>query len=330
MTYYSKLTAALATCAVLAAGTAMADTYRLAHVLPPNDDIHKGAEIFAAEVAEATGGEVEVTLFPGGQLGGPNDVAEQVRAGIVDMTLIVGGQMMAWVPEFAAVQLPFQFLTFDHAYAVTDGEGSDLLNPLAEEQGFKILAHWPLGFRAISNNKRPINTVEDMAGLKIRVPQELPMDAAMRAAGAIPVQLQFPEVFSALTVGAVDGQENPLRIIYSTGVYKEQDHVAIPGPGYMYVPISLVVSKRVWDGLDDAEKKAMEEAAIKAREWMREQLVRSRETALSEMQAAGIEFTSPDMDEFRAAMEPAWKEISDFAGPDFMAKWHPVVEKHRQ
>ena len=210
-----------------------------------------------------------------------------------------------------------------------DGEGGEILGELAAEEGFVQLSHWEHGFRAISNSVRPIENVDDLEGLSIRVPPEVPMEAAMRAAGAVPTQISFPELYLALAQGSVDGQENPVRHIFYNRFFEHQEHVAIPGPGYMYLSSVHVVSQRVWDDLSTNEQEVIRQASLEARDWMREQIAQEDSEAIAELEAAGVTITRPVPSDFQEAMQPAWQEIAEFAGESFVEQWLTLVDQAR-
>lgn len=311
------------------ASSAKTRTLKFSHYQPANELLGLTSDYFAKRVDELSKGTLKIQVFPANQLGAPQEVAEQVRLGVIDMATCTSGQIQLWVPQYAAIQLPFLWDSYEHANKVLDGTGGKMLADLAEAKGFHVMADWLHGFRAISNDVRPINTVADMKGLKLRVPPEVPMEASMRALGAIPTQIAWPEVYMALAQGVVDGQENPIRHIFANRLHEHQKYLAIPGPGYMYITSPVVVGAKMWKSLTAKERTILQKAAIDARNWMREQCNQVDADALKQMTAAGVVVTRPNPAEFRAKMDPAWKEISKFAGTDFVEKWVKMVDKAR-
>jgi tripartite ATP-independent transporter DctP family solute receptor len=301
----------------------------MGYVFPTADDAHRAAERFRDRVRDLTSGEIKINLFPGGQLGSPTEMAEQVKNGVLDFAILSTGQLADYAPQVASIQLPFTFDTPAHAHAVLDNEGGELLKPLIRRHNFEPLAFFELGFRAISNSKRPINSVADMRGLRIRVPPELAMESSMRALGAIPIQMNFNELYMALSQRVVDGQENPVRYIYSNRFHEQQKFIAVPGNGYMYLPLILVMSKPLYDRLSETQRSIVGNAAAESRDWLRSVIGESERKARVEMEKVGIQFTSPDVKEFRQAIQPAREEMARKIGVDFVEKWLSIVDRRR-
>lgn len=302
---------------------------RYSHPTSTKDDIHVAAEFFAKRIKELTNGSLEIKIYPANELGAPQEVAEQVRLGTIDMCNASGGQLQLWTPQFAAIQLPFQFLTVQQAYKVLDNEGGEMLAKLAREKGFEVLGHWELGFRIISNNVRPINSVADLKGLKLRVPPEVPQESCMKAVGVIPASISWSETYMALSQKVVDGQENPIRYIYINGIHKVQKYMAVPGVGYMYQSYPHVMSSKTFNSLTKEQQDAIRKASNEARDFMRKNVSDTEKKAIQEMKQMGIVITNPDPEPFRKAMEPAYKVIADYATQDFVKEWAKIVEKYK-
>ncbi|SDI89683.1 TRAP transporter substrate-binding protein [Natribacillus halophilus] len=302
-------------------------TLRLSHVASMDDPTHSAAEFYAERVEELSDGQITIDVFPDNQLGEPEEVAEQVRMGSIDMSIAASGQMTQWVPEFAAVQLPFLFEDTEHAYNTLDGEGGDMLYELAREENFEILSQWELGFRVISNNHNPIETPEDMEGVQIRVPPEVTMEAAMTSLGAVPEQVSFGELYMSLSQGVIDGQENPLHYIYTNAFHEVQDYITVMGEGYMYSSFPHIVNLDLWEGMNDEEREILKQASEEARDFNREEVGQTMDEAAENMEAEGVEINYVDAGDFEQEMEPAWNEIAEFAGEDFVENWLEVVEE---
>ena len=143
------------------------------------------------------------------------------------MGLPTQGQLDKYDKAFAAIELPFIFNGPQHAFPILDGPAMDWLAPLAEKQGFVLLRNWEYGFRNVTNSVRPINTPDDVKGLKIRTPPELQIQASMEALGAVVQAIAFPELYLALSQKVVDGEENPIAVIYFNKIYEVQKHLAL-------------------------------------------------------------------------------------------------------
>ena len=169
--------------------------------------------MFAEAVEKRTNGKIKVTIYPNNALGSPPEVLEQNILGAVDMSLPTQGQLGKYSKKFNCVMLPFMFANYAQADKVLDGPFIEWAVPDLEKAGLVFLSNWEWGFRNLTNNKRPVNNPEDVKGLKVRTPPELPTQAAMEALGAVVATINFNELQMALKQGVVDGQENPVAVI---------------------------------------------------------------------------------------------------------------------
>lgn len=270
----------------------------------------EGAQKFADLIAQKTGNRIQVRLFPGGTLGGDLQTVSALQGGTVEMTVLNAGILTAQVKEFAVFDFPFLFANAQEVDAVTDGPvGKNLLARLADKNLIG-LGYWDLGFRNLTNSKRPITRVEDIAGLKIRVIQSPIYIDMFNALGAAATPMPFPEVYPALEQKAIDGQENPFTLIRSSKFYEVQKHLAVTR--HVYNPQALLVSRKLWDTLSADEKRIFTDAAAEATAYQR-QLSRSQaDEALAELKKLGMQVT-----EFSAA---ELQRLRD--------KVKPVVDKH--
>ena len=160
-------------------------TMRFAHFGAEDHPSNIAAKQFASRVESRTNGEIKINIFPNNVLGGPPEQAQQIKLGTIDMGLPTQGQLDKYDTAFAAVELPFIFDGPEQAYPVLDGPAMAWLAPLAEKQGFILLRNWEYGFRNVTNTVRPINTPDDVKGLKLRTPPELQIQASMEALGCL-------------------------------------------------------------------------------------------------------------------------------------------------
>lgn len=302
-------------------------TLNLAHYATKDHPLGMAADYFAKKVEEKSNGRIKVQVYPANSLGAPNEICEQVRLGTLDMSLNTGGQLSQYVPEYNAIQLPFIWDGPEHVYKVLDGEGGKMLADLALKQNFVVLSNWDWGFRHITNSKRPINTPEDLKGLKLRVPPEKSMEVTIRALGAIPTSVSYSELYMALSQGVVDGEENPLLAIYTEKFYEPNKNVALVG--YMYNNAVHLISKNTWDKIPDDLKPVITEASAEARDYMRDLMLKDEEKIKAELEAKGVKFTTPDLAPFKKAVEPAIEELKQSIGEDFYKQWMEVVEKNK-
>lgn len=306
--------------AALTTGAMGADvTLRLAHFAAETHPGHIAALQFAKNVDERTNGSVAIELFPANQLGSPPEQLEQTILGAVDMNLPTHGGLDKYERAFGTVMTPFAFSSYENAHEILDGPFTDWTAPLLEAQGLVMLSHWEYGFRNITNSQRPINSPDDVKGLKLRTPAELQIVAAMEGLGASTTQIAFPELPNALNQSVVDGQENPIGVIYHYKLNEFQEHLALTR--HVYNSMIHVVNKSVWDGLTAEQQTILREESANAAKTMREAVQKQEEEELAGLKERGMKITEPDLAPFAALMEPARKRVAEYSGADNMDKF---------
>lgn len=316
--------------AIAALGLPMAfaqTTLRLAHISDTEHPAQEGALRFKELVEEGTNGRVVVEIYPNSTLGSAPEYTEQVALCAVDLGLATSGQLQVYVPEYAVVMLPFIYDGYDHAHRVLDGAGGEALAELAAQQGFVVLANWEWGFRQITNSERPIESSTDLEGLTMRVPNEIQLQAMFEALGASTETIAFPELYTALAQGVVDGQDNPIPTIYHQNFYEVQDYVALTN--HVYNTQMLVMSECAWNALSSEDQQVVESAAVEAGQLVRDLTLQEEERLVAEMEDAGVTITRPDPAEFREAVAPAVDRVARFAGVDFTEEFLQYVEEAR-
>ena len=318
---------ALAAGMALASGAAAQVTLKLAHFAEAAHPANLAALQFAQKVEARTEGKVKVSVFPANALGSPPEQLQQVKLGVIDMGLPTQGALDKYNKAFAVVMLPFIFQDLEHAHRVLDGPAMEWLAPLAEKDGFVILANWEYGFRNLTNGKRPIEKPQDVQGLKIRVPPEVQLEAAMGALGANVTKIAFPELYMALSQGVVDGQENPIAVIAHNKFYEVQKHLALTR--HAYNNMVHVVSVKTWAKLTPDQRKIVQEESRAAGAMMRKAIASEEAAQIAQLEKQGMRITRPDPQLFRAAMEPAYKQIGAYAGTANVEQFLKMVEAQR-
>jgi tripartite ATP-independent transporter DctP family solute receptor len=293
-------------------------------------DAHPGnlaCKMFAEAVEKRTNGGIKVTIYPNNALGSPPEVLEQNILGAVDMSLPTQGQLGKYSKKFNCVMLPFVFNDYAQADKVLDGPFLKWASPDLGKAGLVFLSNWEWGFRNLTNSKHPVNVPADVKGLKVRTPPELPTQAAMEALGAVVATINFNELQMALKQGVVDGQENPIAVIYSNKIYETQKYLAMTGHNYNCMV--HVISKKVWDKLTAAQKKIVREESKKAGDWMRKSIRNEEADQISKLKGFGMEVTYPDKKEFKKLMKPAYDRMKAVAGEENIAAFIKMVDKAR-
>ncbi len=302
----------VAVAALLAMGASQAQekTFKLGLQNPKGHPLEQGASKFAEIVAAKSAGKLKVTVFPGGTLGGDAANVSALQGGTIEMVLLNSGILASQVKDFEVYDFPFMFASAKEADAVVDGPFGSKLHAKLADKGIVGLAYFELGFRNITNSKRALATVEDIAGLKLRViPNAINVDW-VKAVGANPTPMAFPEVYAGLEQKAIDGQENPFSVILANKFFEVQKFLAVTN--HQYNPQSLIFSKKVWDTLSDAEKKILQDAALEAGRFERQVNREAAAGQLDQLKKAGMQVT-----EFSAAEQAKLRD-----------KFKPVIEKH--
>lgn len=262
---------------------------------------------FKKKVEELTKGKVKVEIYPNNALGNEREMAESVLMGTIEMCCVTSdGTLPSWVPETQILSIPYLFANKKEAYYVLDHTLQDYIEPKFEAKGAKHLAFAELGFRHFTNNKRPIKKASDMEGMKIRV-QEAPiwftlMDELHATATPVP----FAELYTALQQGMVDGQENPVASIASSKFNEVQKYMSLDG--HTYAAGSAIINKQFYDALPPEYRKAVDEAALYARDAQRADINGKEAKMLADMKAAGLQVDEVDIESFKKATANLYKE----------------------
>ena len=316
------LTAVL--CSVWASSASAAVVLKLSHFGAETHPSHIAATQFANNVEKRTNGEVKIALYPNNVLGSPPEVLEQVIMGVVDMSLSGQDQLAKHVSLFDTVSIPFSLRSAEHADHVLDGPFKEWAVPALDKIGLVYLSSWEWGFRQLTNSRHPILSPEDIIGLKIRTPPAMTYQAAMEALGANVQTIAFSELVMAMRQGVVDGQENPISVIYNLKLYESQKYISIIN--YLYSSMCHVVSKDAWNRLTPEQQQIVREESDSARLLMRKLVRAEEQKQIADMRSKGIQIDTPDLGAFKAQMDPAYEKIKKNVGAANFDKWMKMTE----
>ena len=322
-------------CAVLvlfgSLGLAQGQEFKFATQNPKGHPLVIGMEKFAELVAAKTGGKMKVNLFPGGVLGSDQANVSALQGGTLEIVVLNSGILASQVKEFGVYDFPFMFANPKEADSVVDGPFGRMMHARLLDKGIVGLAYWELGFRNITNSRRPIHKVDDIAGLKLRViPNAINVDW-VKALGANPTPLPFPEVYAALDQKAIDGQENPATVIAANKFYEVQKYLVLSN--HQYNPQSLIFSKKVWDTLSAPDRKILAEAAVEASKYQRRVSRDAAGSALENLKKNGMQVTelsAAELAKFRESMKPVIAKHSEIVGPETVAAMQAELAKLRK
>lgn len=305
--------------AIFASGSAIAQEARLGYVPIEAHPVGQGSIRFAELVAEKTAGRVTIQTFGSGVLGNEPQMQSSLQAGFLDVMVGPTSNLVGTIPEFLIFDLPFFYQDFAAVDAVTGGPVGTALFEKLETMGIKGLAYWDNGFRHMTNALRPINTVDDMAGLKIRVIPNPLFISTFEALGTNPVPLPYPELYTALESRAVDAQETPVGLIYASKFYEVQKHLTLTG--HVYTPYVLLASKSWFDGLSAEDLALVMEAAQESAEYQRGLSRNDAERLTGLLQEEGMEVSRlPDeeMAKLRERVAPVVTQFTETIGADLV------------
>ena len=285
-------------------GAEAADSYRLklGHTGAPSHHYQTICTLFAKKVAERTGGKVQIDVFPADQLGKQLESVEGVMVGTHDMVLASDTVLSNWVPNMGILNLPFLFNDLSDVRKVLDGPIGARLAKELEPHGAVVIGWWENGMRHVTNNKRPIKTPDDLKGMKIRVPEGEVFVETFKALGAGPTVVSFGELYSALQLGTVDGQENPPAHILTQKFYEVQKYASRTGHIHMSSP--LIMNKALLDGMPQEYRAAILEPARELGPVHTKMVEELEAEQWKEVKAHGMEVIDVDKKPFREKVKP--------------------------
>ena len=275
--------------------------------------------LFRDELAKASGGAFTVDVFPAMQLGGAQENVQNVRAGTLQMIWVGMAFLSRTVPELEAISLPFQFDSREQAFRVVDGPVGQMLDAKLGDKGLVDLGFMELGGRQVTNSKRPIRTLEDLKGLKIRMQPNETHLATFRALGANAVAMDIKELYSAMQQGVVDGQENPFSVISASRYFEVQKYVS--NTSHFFDFINVVANKKAYEALPPAQQKMLKDAMAKAVAWQRARATAEETESIAEIKKRGMVWdeVSPQFrDQMRKASAGIVDEVKKRVGSDFV------------
>lgn len=299
------------------AATAQEFTFTFAHVLTEDTPNHQASLDFAERVSERSDGRIEINVVPAAALGGDVEIIEQIQAGVVDIGIPPTATLGNFEPQMQILDLPY-ILPTDQVYEILDGEVGRRFLDLLEPHGMKGLSFWGAGWRHMTTNDRPIQSGEDLDGLRMRTMQSPIIIGHYDFWNANPTAMAFTEVYSALEQGVVDGQENPYANIYGMRFYEVQDYLT--ETAHSYHPYAAVISTSSWEALPDDLQEVMREAFEYGAERSRERTVEweadIRDEIMDEIEI--VELTEQQRAEFIDASLGVHEAFRDELGPELI------------
>lgn len=323
--------AAMAATSLSPASAQGVKTAKLGHSFADSHPRATAMRRFAEEVTKATNGNVKVDVFGNAALGSEEKMLIATQAGTIDFYMGALSPIAARKKELQIFDFPFLFATDAEAAAVLDGPaGKRLLDGLAD-MNLQGLAWSGGAFRNLSNSKRPIATLADMKGLKVRVMQSPMALASFNAMGMNAVPMAFTEVYTALETKALDGYEHPFVDMYANKMFEVQKYLTVTN--HVYTPVALVASKKFWASLTPEQQAAVQKAAETTRAFQREAELREAGEVLGELKAKGMattEMPAAELDAIRKAIQPVIEKNTEVIGAAFVNDFYAEIKKNRK
>lgn len=295
--------------------TAGAAELKLGYSLGPTSHYGVSATAMADELARLSGGKWTINQFPANALGGEREMVEGAQIGTVDLVVTSSGPVGNFVPDVLITDIPFLFKDFRHVDAVLDGPIGQRILDEFPKHGLIALAWGENGFRNLTNNRTAVRSPADAKGLKVRTMENQVHMTAFQTLGVLPTPMAFPELFTALQQGTVDGQENPIGVILSAKFDQVQKYLSLTQ--HVYSPAFIIMAPSVYAGLSAEEKGWFKQAALAGGKAMREKSRADAANGVEELKKRGMQVVADvDRDAFQAALKPAYDQYAKKFGQD--------------
>lgn len=320
MKHLSRLLVAFAVMASLTVVSAGEMDLKLAIATPEGHHATMGLQRMRDAIEKNTNGRITATVYVGGQLiSGERELMDGLQFGTVDIGLVSTGMMSAYDDKFMLFSLPFLFRDVENAYKTCDGPIGDSFKKIVLDKIGVVILGWTMGgVHTITTSKRPVNTMADLKGLKLRCMENPIITEAWKAYGAAPTPMSLGEVFTALQQGTIDGQDNGTANTYANKYYEVQKYLVMTE--HMIVPGLFAMSLEKYEAIPDDLKQPFEDAVKEATKFQREEYARQDAAAVDNMKAKGMEICYPDKVDFNKAAEGVRANFIKKMGPE-MDQW---------
>ena len=276
---------------------------------------------FKEPLEAASNGNITVEIYPNGMLGSLTENVNSMQMGDLEMAYLNDSILSGFIPEFAVIGLPYLFTSVDAVHSAMNGAfGDEMSARLQDQLGIVNLGWCDVGFRNITNSKKPITCVDDLKGMKIRTMTNDLHVAYFQYLGALPTPMAFNELYTAMQQGTVDGQENPTAMIWNNNIYEVQKYMTVSE--HIWTSTALCVAENFLESLPQDYQDAIREAGANTTALQAEMITEQNDSLLSNIEAAGVEVTTLS-DEAKAefqqkAKESVWVTAADLYGQDLI------------
>ncbi len=287
---------------------------KLGTILPADNILTENAQEFAKKVNERSKGEVEVVVYPNSQLGNERDLMEGLQLGTVQLAEVSGGVMSTFVPETGVFSLPFIFRDWDHLDKVlkTPAVVNRLDEITLKKSGIRTLGWMEQGFRVTLTVKKPVSSLKDFEGLKIRVPEDKVLIRTFQLVKAAPTVIPWGEVYTSLQTGVVEGMESTTPAMYTMKFYEVANYIA--ETNHQHSVVGFLISEKVFQSLSKAAQEVILQAAPETMDTNSRQARGTAQKPLDLLRAKVKQMTKPDLKPFQEAVQAVYKEFADQTG----------------
>jgi tripartite ATP-independent transporter DctP family solute receptor len=328
----TRRTAVVAALALtMAAGPSFAEVKaKLGQAMPDSHPQSIATKKFADLASTYTNGNVKIQTYSSGVLGSDEKQLQATQSGTQEFYIGTLAPLSTRVKEVQVWDLPFMFQNEREVYALLDGPSSKKIFEKIEPSGLVGLTWTGMGFRNLSNSKHPVTKLEDVSGLKVRVMANPVALDTWKTIGANAVPMAFAEVFPALEIKALDGQENPLLHMYANKMQEVQKYISVTN--HVYTPSALVVSKKFWDKLSPADQAGVRKAAVEAGLYQRKLLDEGNADVVAKFKDVGVT-VSPmppaELARIQEKVKPVVAKFSPLIGDDFVKGFYAEIDQAR-
>ncbi len=284
---------------------------KLAHGLDVSHPVHTGMVYMAERLAEISNGQMTMKIYPSGQLGSERELLELLQIGSLSLTKVSAAIVENFAPKFKVLGLPYLFESSEHMYQVLDGPIGETLLEEGEKYRFRGLCYYDAGSRSFYTKERPVESPNDLKGMKIRVMKSNTAMTMVSELGGSPTPISFGELYTALQQGVVDGAENNPPSFYSSRHYEVCKYYSLDE--HTSVPDVLLVSLEWWQDMTTQQQHWLKQAALESVPFQRIEWARSEKESLAAVEAAGVEIIRPNKSVFSTKVDPIYESYKDQA-----------------
>lgn len=304
-------------------------TFRLGMVAAQDSVQHQAAEMFAEEIEEVSEGEISIDVFPAGQIGSDETLGQDLSTGALDFAFVNQGSMAGMDPMLDFHYLPYIVTDYEQADEIFYGDGiiPQVMTETLAEHNIRALGWYELEFRGVSTSDAPVPNPDDLAGKKIRVPGSAAINAFFEAAGAQTVTVPFPELYTALQQGTVDGQDNGMIITYDNRLHETNQFYT--RTNHVYATGTIAASESTWSGLEPEQQEIVQTAAQNAQDWEVEQERALTEEYVQAMEDEGVEvvdLTPEQTAAYQQLGQSVWDDMADVYGEENISALREEIE----